>query len=182
MKLRETALAGVVLVEPDVFGDARGSFFEGYRSSRYRAAGLPAEFVQDNFSLSRRGVLRGLHLQHPRGQVKLVQAIEGEVFDVAVDVRRGSPSYGRWVGAVLSGENRHQLYIPEGFAHGFCVLSERALFAYKCSADYSPADEVTIRWDDPALGIEWPLRQVELSARDAAAPALAEVQARLPAV
>jgi dTDP-4-dehydrorhamnose 3,5-epimerase len=180
VKVRESALAGVLVVEPELFEDARGCFLEGYRRSRYAAAGMRAEFVQDNLSLSRRGVLRGLHLQHPRAQTKLVQVLEGEVFDVALDARVGSPGFGRWVGVLLSGDNRHQLYIPEGFAHGFCVLSERALFAYKCSAEYSPADEITIRWDDPALGIAWPLREVELSPRDAAAPALLALRDRLP--
>jgi dTDP-4-dehydrorhamnose 3,5-epimerase len=180
VKIRETGLPGVLLVEPDVFGDARGWFFEGYRRSRYRDAGLGAEFVQDNFSFSRRGVLRGLHLQHPVGQVKLAQVLRGEVYDVAVDARVGSPAFGRWVGVRLSDENRRQLYVPEGFAHGFCVLSEHALFAYKCSAEYAPESELAIRWDDPAIGIDWPLRDVELSPRDASAPTLSELRGRLP--
>lgn len=172
MKVSETELPGVLLVEPQVFGDARGFFTELYREERYRGAGIGATFVQDNLSRSARGVLRGLHFQHPRAQAKLVYVISGEVLDVAVDVRAGSPTFGRWVGALLSGTNHSQLYIPPGFAHGFCVLSEEATFAYKCSENYAPECERCVRWDDPDVGIAWPIDAPALSPRDAAAPLL----------
>lgn len=181
MKVRETPLPGVLMVEPEVFGDGRGLFFETYRAQRYAEAGIPASFVQDNVSLSERGVLRGLHLQNPNPQGKLIYVLEGEVFDVAVDVRVGSPTFARWTGTVLSGENKLQLYIPEGFAHGFCVLSETALFAYKCTDVYTPASELSIIWNDPAIGIEWPVDGPLLSPRDAAAPRLGDIDpGRLP--
>ena len=142
---------------------------------------MSATFVQDNVSVSRRDTLRGLHLQHPHDQAKLVQAIEGEVFDVAVDVRLGSPTFGRWAGTRLSGDDRHQLYIPEGFAHGFCVLSERAVVLYKCSDYYEPANELAIAWNDPDIGIVWPIETPIVSEKDARAPALAGIAAdRLP--
>jgi dTDP-4-dehydrorhamnose 3,5-epimerase len=169
-----TALPGVLLLEPRVFGDARGYFFESFSSERYASAGMPGPFVQDNVSRSGRGVLRGMHFQNPRGQGKLVGVLHGEVFDVAVDVRLGSPTFGRWVGEVLSSENHRQLYIPPGFAHGFVTLSDEALFAYKCTAYYTREAERTIRWDDPELGIDWPLRDVRLAPRDAEAPRLAD--------
>jgi dTDP-4-dehydrorhamnose 3,5-epimerase len=156
VKVRETALAGVLLIEPQVFGDARGFFTELYREERYRDAGICDGFVQDNLSHSARGVLRGLHFQHPRGQAKLVYVISGEVLDVAVDVRAGSPTFGRWVSALLSGTNHCQLYIPAG----------------KCSASYAPDCEHCVRWDDPEIGIAWPIAAPSLSARDAAAPLL----------
>jgi dTDP-4-dehydrorhamnose 3,5-epimerase len=168
----------VLVVEPRAFGDARGYFLEAFHAARYADAGLPAAFVQDNVSLSRRGVLRGLHLQHPNAQGKLVSVLRGEVFDVAVDVRVGSPTFGRWVGEVLSGENLRQLYIPPGYAHGFVVTSDEALFAYKCTAYYDPAAELAVRWDDPAVGIRWPLDDVTLSERDRSAPALADAARR----
>lgn len=181
MKVRETPLPGVLMVEPEVFGDGRGLFFETYRAQRYAEAGIPASFVQDNVSLSERGVLRGLHLQNPNPQGKLIYVLQGEVFDVAVDVRVGSPTFARWTGTVLSGENKLQLYVPEGFAHGFCVLSETALFAYKCTDVYTPASELSIFWNDPAIGIEWPVDGPLLSPRDAAAPRLADIDpGRLP--
>lgn len=181
MKVSPTAVPGVLLIEPKVFGDARGYFFESYAKARYAEAGIPLEFVQDNLSRSTQGVLRGLHLQHPHGQGKLVQVLEGEVYDVAVDVRRGSPHFGRWVGARLSGENHHQLYVPPGFAHGFCVLTPTATFSYKCTDVYSKADELGVRWDDPELGIDWPVRDPVLSEKDAAYPRLAEIDPeRLP--
>jgi dTDP-4-dehydrorhamnose 3,5-epimerase len=179
VKVLETAIPGVLLVEPRVFGDARGFFLETYHADRYAAAGVPGPFVQDNVSRSRRGVLRGLHFQHPHGQGKLVQVLEGEVFDVAVDVRVGSPTFGEWVGERLSADTRRQLYIPPGFAHGFLVTSEDALFVYKCTDVYHPESERSLRWDDPALGIEWPLGDVELSAKDRAAPTLAELPREL---
>jgi len=175
MKVRETPLPGVLMVEPEVFGDGRGLFFETYRAQRYAEAGIPASFVQDNVSLSERGVLRGLHLQNPNPQGKLIYVLEGEVFDVAVDVRVGSPTFARWTGTVLSGENKLQLYVPEGFAHGYCVLSETALFAYKCTDVYTPASELSIIWNDPAIGIEWPVDGPLLSPRDAAAPRLGDI-------
>jgi dTDP-4-dehydrorhamnose 3,5-epimerase len=149
-----------------VFGDARGFFLETWNEQRYREAGLDLRFVQDNISSSRRGTLRGLHFQNPRSQGKLVWVIEGEVFDVAVDLRRSSPTFGRWHGLNLSGQNRLQFYIPTGFAHGFAVLSETALFAYKCTEFYSPKDELTLCWDDPDVGVKWPLNDPVLSEKD----------------
>ena len=179
MNVLPTRLPGVLLLEPRVFGDARGFFMETYQAARYHDAGIPRPFVQDNLSLSAGGVLRGLHLQEPHPQGKLVYVLEGEVFDVAVDLRRGSPHFGRWVGEFLSAENKRQLWIPEGFAHGFCVTSERALFCYKCTDYYHPESELTIRWDDPDLGIAWPIDAVRLSGRDAGAARLAEIDSSL---
>jgi dTDP-4-dehydrorhamnose 3,5-epimerase len=174
-------LPELLLFEPRLVRDDRGTFRELYNEGRYREAGLDVRFVQDNLSRSSRHVLRGLHLQHPRGQGKLVTVLEGAVYDVAVDVRRGSPTYGRWAGVTLTGENAHQLWIPPGFAHGFLVLSDEAYFGYKCTELYSPADELTVRWDDPAIGIEWPVARPILSPKDAAAAALGEISAeRLP--
>jgi len=174
-------LGGPLLLEPRVFHDDRGAFLELYHEQRYLEAGIADSFVQDNLSISRQHVLRGLHLQHPHGQGKLVTVLDGEVFDVAVDVRRGSPTFGRWAGVRLSAESMRQLWIPPGFAHGFLVLSGRALFSYKCTQPYMPAEELTIRWDDPAIGIEWPVASPVLSAKDATAPTLAELPAgRLP--
>ncbi len=182
MKVTETELPGVLAIEPDVFADPRGFFFESWSARKYAEHGLPAAFVQDNISRSTRGILRGLHLQSPPlGQGKLVYVLEGEVFDVAVDVRVGSPTFGRWTGSTLSAENHRQLYVPPGFAHGFCVLSEHALFAYKCTEYYAPAAEVSVLWNDPQIGIEWPLRDPMLSKKDAAGIPLAQVpQDRLP--
>ena len=153
-------IPGLLILEPKVFGDARGFFLETWNLQRYRDAGIAADFVQDNVSFSRRGILRGLHFQNPKPQGKLLQVLQGEVFDVAVDIRRSSPTFGKWHGLVLSGENKRQFYIPPGFAHGFAVLSETALFHYKCT-------EFAIRWDDPDIGIEWPLKEPLLSERDA---------------
>ncbi len=177
MKVINGELAGMRLIEPDVFGDARGFFTELWNAGRYRAHGIEAGFVQDNLSRSKRGTLRGLHFQHPTPQGKLVTVLEGEVFDVAVDLRRGSPTFGRWEGVRLSSENRRQLYVPEGFAHGFQVLSESALFYYKCTAPYAANHERAVRWDDPDLGIAWPLPDPVLSAKDAAAPRLRDLPA-----
>jgi dTDP-4-dehydrorhamnose 3,5-epimerase len=183
MKVCPTALPEVLLVEPQFFGDSRGGFFECYHATRYRQAGVSTSFVQDNLSYSSRSVLRGLHLQHPRGQAKLVQVLEGAVFDVAVDVRVGSPRFGMWVGEVLSAENHRQLFIPEGFAHGFCVLSDRAIFHYKCSDFYRPDSEVTVIWEDPDIGIEWPVESPILSDKDRRGVRLRSiVSARLPQV
>ena len=174
-------LPGLLLFEPRTYEDARGSFAELYVAERYEAAGLSAAFVQDNVSFSHRHVLRGLHFQHPHGQGKLVTVLGGEVFDVAVDVRSGSPTFGRWAAFSLSAANLRQLWIPPGFAHGFVVTGESAVVLYKVTAGYVPADECSIRWDDPAVGIRWPVATPTLSPRDAAAPLLADVDAaRLP--
>ena len=175
MKLLTCDIQGLLIIEPDVFGDARGFFMESWNRQRYRAAGLDVDFVQDNISFSRRGILRGLHFQNPRPQGKLIQALQGEVFDVAVDIRRGSPTFGRWHGLVLSSENKRQFYIPPGFAHGFEVLSETALFHYKCTEFYSPKDEVAIHWNDPQIAIQWNIREPLVSAKDGQAPRLADI-------
>jgi dTDP-4-dehydrorhamnose 3,5-epimerase len=181
MEVIPQALPEVLLVKPKVFGDARGYFVETYNAERYREAGIPLTFVQDNLSRSRRGILRGLHLQNPHTQGKLVSVLEGEVFDVAVDVRVGSPSFGKWVGALLSAENHHQLWVPPGFAHGFCVTSENALFSYKCTDLYHPEAELGVAWNDPALGIAWPLSSPQLSAKDEANAPLSQIDpAKLP--
>jgi len=181
VKVTATELPGVLIIEPQVFGDARGSFLETYRASRYREAGIEVDFVQDNLSRSSRGTLRGLHLQHPTGQAKLVSVAQGEVLDVAVDVRRGSPTFGKHVTVVLDSERHNQLFIPRGFAHGFLVRSDEALFTYKCSAPYSPDDELTIAWNDPALAIPWGLPSPLVSDRDAAAVPLEQIDpSRLP--
>jgi dTDP-4-dehydrorhamnose 3,5-epimerase len=181
MRVTPTALPDVLLFEPAVFGDARGYFFETWHQSRYAQHGLPEQFVQDNVSRSQQGILRGLHLQHPYGQGKLVQVLDGEVLDVAVDVRVGSSTFGRWVSERLSADNHKQLYIPPGFAHGFCVLSESALLAYKCTELYHPETELSIAWNDPQLAIDWPVRAPVLSKKDAAAPQLSAIpRERLP--
>jgi len=181
MNLLATDLPGVVLVEPVVHRDSRGFCLETYNERRYREAGITATFVQDNHSRSARGTLRGLHFQVRRLQGKLVRAVAGEMFDVAVDIRRGSPTFGRWVGARLSAENFRQIYIPPGFAHGFCVLSDVGEVEYKCTELYEAADELVIAWNDPQIGIAWPASEPLLSAKDKAAPRLAEVLDRLPA-
>ena len=181
MQVRQTGLPGVVVIEPDIFADSRGSFMETYNLETYRTLGLPLNFVQDNIAVSVQGVLRGLHLQNPHGQGKLVYVLDGEVFDVAVDVRRGSPEFGRFVTTMLSGENKHQLYIPTGFAHGYCVLSKTALLAYKCTEYYDPDSEMTIAWNDPQIGIDWPIGSPQLSAKDEAGLTLSHMDpARLP--
>lgn len=179
MNIVETSLPGVMIIEPKVFGDARGFFLETFNAERYRDAGIELPFVQDNHSRSRRGVLRGLHYQLHHTQGKLVWVNRGEVYDVALDVRRGSPTFGRWYGCILSDENHRQLYIPPGFAHGFVVLSEVCDFVYKCTDYYHPASEQGVAWDDPDLGIEWPLRDVQLSAKDAANPCLKDMAPEL---
>jgi len=170
----ETELPGLLLVEPRVFGDARGYFLETFQARRYADAGVRATFVQDSLSHSVKGTLRGLHFQEPHPQGKLVQVLRGSAWDVAVDIRRGSPTFGRHVGFELSDENHRQLWIPPGFAHGFCVLSEVADFFYKCTDFYAPEAERAIRWDDPQLAIPWPVASPVLSARDRVAPLLAE--------
>jgi dTDP-4-dehydrorhamnose 3,5-epimerase len=167
MNVLRCPLEGLLIIKPKVFGDARGYFLETWNRKRYQEAGLDADFVQDNVSFSRRGILRGLHLQNPNPQGKLLQVLQGEVFDVAVDIRRSSPTFGQWHGLVLSGDNKRQFYIPPGLAHGFAVLGETALFQYKCTELYSPKDETVLRWDDPDLGIEWPVKEPLLSERDA---------------
>jgi dTDP-4-dehydrorhamnose 3,5-epimerase len=164
--IESTPLPGLLKIRPDVFGDARGFFQETWNLRRYTEAGLDRHFVQDNLSYSRRGILRGLHFQNPRPQGKLVYVLEGEVFDVAVDVRTDSPTFGQWYGETLSAENHLQLFVPEGFAHGFCVTSEFALFAYKCTDFYNPSAEFSLQWNDPAIGIQWPIQDPELSAKD----------------
>ncbi|NKB21370.1 MAG: dTDP-4-dehydrorhamnose 3,5-epimerase [Alphaproteobacteria bacterium] len=166
MKVSETTIPGVLLVEPRVIGDARGYFLETFQASRYQDAGIACDFVQDNLSMSTRGVLRGLHLQEPMAQDKLVYVVHGAVFDVAVDVRVNSPNFGNWVAAELTAENAHQLFIPKGFAHGFYVLSDTVLFAYKCSNPYSAEHEMTIAWDDSDIGIVWPEQNPSLSEKD----------------
>jgi dTDP-4-dehydrorhamnose 3,5-epimerase len=175
LHLTPCQLDGLLLIEPDVFGDPRGYFLESWNRRRYAEAGLDIDFVQDNLSLSRRGILRGLHFQNPNAQGKLVMVLEGEVFDVAVDLRRSSKTFSRWEGVRLSGEDKRQLYVPPGFAHGFQVVSESALFLYKCTAAYSPADERAVRWDDPELAIAWPIPEPVLSGKDAKAPLLREL-------
>jgi len=177
MRVLETALPGVLILEPDVFEDQRGYFLETYHQERYDEAGLDCPFVQDNLSYSVRGSLRGLHYQYPHGQAKLVQVIKGEVFDVAVDIRRGSPTFGQWIGEKLSDKNRRQMFIPEGFAHGFRVLSDTAIFVYKCSDFYTPDSERGILWSDPDLGIEWPCEEPLLSEKDSKYPYLGDVPA-----
>ena len=180
MKFHETALPGVVLIEPDVYKDARGFFLETYHERKYAEGGIPGPFVQDNHSGSARGTLRGLHAQRTRPQGKLVRAVEGAMFDVAVDIRRGSPTFGRWVGFELSGENFLQLWIPPGFAHGFCVTSDRVHVEYKCTDFYDAEDELPVAWNDPEVAIAWPIAQPTLSVKDAQAPRLAEILDRLP--
>jgi dTDP-4-dehydrorhamnose 3,5-epimerase len=167
MNVIRCKLEGLLLLEPKVFGDARGFFMETWNHRRYREAGLDADFVQDNLSLSRQRILRGLHCQNPNPQGKLVSVLHGAVYDVAVDLRQSSPTFGRWEGTELSAENKRQFFIPPGFAHGFLVLSETALFHYKCTAFYSPADELTVQWNDPDMGIQWPVRDPILSEKDA---------------
>jgi dTDP-4-dehydrorhamnose 3,5-epimerase len=181
MKVLPTELDGVLVIEPNIFGDKRGFFLESFQKQRYRDAGIDTEFVQDNISFSVRHTLRGLHYQYPNAQAKLVQVLQGEIYDVAVDIRQGSPTFGRWAGVILSEENRRQFFLPEGFAHGFCVLSATALFMYKCSAYYAPGDEGGICWNDPELGIPWPVKAPILSERDSAfTPLSGVVSHRLP--
>jgi dTDP-4-dehydrorhamnose 3,5-epimerase len=175
MKVTPLALREVLLIEARAFGDTRGYFMESWQAERYAKAGINGPFVQDNLSLSSQHTLRGLHLQHPHGQGKLVQVLLGEVFDVAVDVRRGSPTFGRWVGERLSADNHMQLYVPPGFAHGFWVLSDKALFAYKCTELYDAPSEFSVCWNDPDLGINWPDGTPQLSEKDTQAPRLRDI-------
>ncbi len=175
MKVETTPLEGVLLITPKVFGDDRGFFMETYNAAATKDQGLPEVFVQDNHSRSSKGVLRGLHFQTPQWQGKLVRAIAGEIFDVAVDLRDGSPTYGQWYGAFLNDENKQQLYVPEGFAHGFCVTSDIADVAYKCTTDYQPNQDAGVRWNDPEIGIDWPIDQPLLSEKDTVAPLLKDL-------
>lgn len=172
MNVIETTLPGVLVIEPKVFGDERGFFMETYQAERYAKAGIPGPFVQDNCSRSVRGTLRGLHFQEPRAQGKLVSVSRGAVFDVALDIRRGSPTFGRWFGLELSEQNKKQLWVPPGFAHGFCVTTDVADFVYKCTEVYAPENEGAILWNDPDVGIEWPIVEPLLSAKDLKAPRL----------
>jgi dTDP-4-dehydrorhamnose 3,5-epimerase len=176
MNVIATDIPEVLIIEPKVFGDQRGFFLETYQFRRYAEFGISRPFVQDNMSRSSHGVLRGLHLQNPSPQGKLTGVMGGRVLDVAVDVRIGSPNFGRHVAVELSEENHRQLWVPRGFAHGFVVLSETADFFYKLDGLYSPKDEIVVRWDDPAIGINWGVTNPSLSARDAAAPRLADVK------
>ena len=175
MNVVETNLPDVLIIEPRVFGDERGFFMETWNGRRYEEAGLPGRFVQDNLSYSARGVLRGLHFQNPQPQGKLVSVLRGEVFDVAVDIRVGSPTFGEWTGVTLSAENKRQFYVPPDFAHGFLVTSEDALFFYKCTDYYAPSAEGIVLWNDPEIGIEWPTDAPTLSERDSKAPPLREI-------
>lgn len=177
MKVTATRLPGVMLIEPKVFGDERGFFLETFQKQRYEEAlGMPLDFVQDNHSRSARGVLRGLHLQRTQPQAKLVRVVQGEVFDVAVDVDPTSEHFGAWVGVTLSAENKHQLFIPKGYAHGFQVVSESADFEYKCIGYYHPEDEGGALWNDPELAIPWPIAEATVSAKDQALPTLAQIR------
>jgi dTDP-4-dehydrorhamnose 3,5-epimerase len=178
MRVRETALRGVMLIEPRVFEDERGFFLETFQRARYEEAlGVPLEFVQDNHSRSRKGVLRGLHLQVRHPQAKLVRVVRGAVFDVVADVDPASTSFGRWIGAELSEQNKNQLFIPAGYAHGFVVLSDVADFEYKCIGYYRPDDESGLVWNDPHVAIEWPVEDPQVSPKDAALPTLADIRA-----
>jgi dTDP-4-dehydrorhamnose 3,5-epimerase len=176
MDIIQTSIPGVVIVEPKLFGDHRGFFLETFQAERYASHGIHGPFVQDNLSRSARGVVRGLHLQNPSPQGKLVMVLRGRVLDVAVDVRVGSPTFGRYVAAEINDENHRQIWVPRGFAHGFAVLSDSADFFYKCDNLYRPGDEIVVRWNDPAIGINWNIESPVLSARDAAAPLLAKVE------
>lgn len=176
MDVEQTPIDGVLLIKPKVWRDARGYFVETWQQRRYEEAGITLPFVQDNRSRSSRGILRGLHFQRKFPQGKLVSVSRGSVFDVAVDIREGSPTFGRWFGAELTEENQHQLWVPPGLAHGFCVLSDIADFSYKCTELYHPEDEGSIRWDDPDIAIAWPVRDPVLSPKDLAAPLFSEAR------
>ena len=168
MKIKETTLKGVIIIEKDIFKDHRGFFMETYKQTQYEKAGICDQFVQDNISFSDKNTLRGLHYQSKHPQAKLVQAITGKIYDVAVDIRPSSPNFGKWIGVYLSGEQGNQLFIPKGFAHGFCVLSPEAHILYKCSEIYHPEDDRGILWSDPEIGIDWPVKNPNLSDKDKA--------------
>jgi dTDP-4-dehydrorhamnose 3,5-epimerase len=176
LKVVSTRLPGVILVEPKVFGDARGHFFESYHAARYAEAGIASEFVQDNVSRSVKGTLRGLHFQDPHPQGKLVYCARGAVFDVAVDIRKGSATFGKWFGAELSEDNHRQMWVPPGFAHGFCVLTDTADFFYKCTDFYHPEHDRGVAWDDPDIGVVWPVESPILSEKDRKLPRLRDLQ------
>lgn len=180
MKVIQTEIPEVIVLEPPVFADSRGYFLETYQQKKYADAGIPKPFVQDNQSYSTKNVLRGLHFQLRYPQGKLVRVTQGMVFDVAVDIRRDSPTFGKWHGEILSAENKRQMYIPENFAHGFCVLSDSAEFLYKCTDFYVPGDEAGSSWNDPQIGIKWPICEPILSAKDAALPSLLDALSLLP--
>ena len=181
MNCIETGIPGLVIIEPNIYGDARGYFMETWHSDRYAKAGLPTRFVQSNVSRSSAGVIRGLHYQYPNPQGKLVQVLDGRIYDVAVDIRTDSPTFRQWIGVELSAENHRQLYVPEGFAHGFCVVGEAATISYMCTRVFSPKDDASIAWDDPDIGVKWPITPQSLSAKDRDAPRLSDVSPqRLP--
>ena len=180
MKFLPTELSEVFVIEPDVFRDERGCFFETYHVQKYQAAGISFSFVQDNCSISVGGVLRGLHAQMTRPQGKLVRPLKGEIYDVAVDIRKGSPTFCSWIGVSLKAEDFKQIFIPPGFAHGFCVLTDTAEVEYKCTDVYVPGDEMTIRWNDSTIGIKWPLESPILSPKDAAGKTVEELWDLLP--
>ena len=177
MKVTKSKLPEVLLIEPEVFGDKRGYFAETYNKNRFFEAGIKSDFVLDDISKSVKGTLRGLHYQHPHSQEKLIWVNSGEIFDVVVDIRKGSNTFGKWVSFILSDENHHQLFIPHGFAHGFCVLSEEATLSYKCSDFYHPETEHGVIWNDPEINIDWPIQDATFSKRDLGFPKLAEVSA-----
>jgi dTDP-4-dehydrorhamnose 3,5-epimerase len=177
MKLISTSLPGVILIDPDVFKDDRGFFIETFHKKRYAEGGIDRIFIQDNLSHSKQGTLRGLHYQLKNSQGKLIYVVTGDIFDVAVDIRHGSPTFGKWAGTRLSEKNRKQIYIPEGFAHGFCVLSETADVIYKCTDFYTPGDEYGVSWADAAIGIDWPIKSPILSDKDSKNPALGKIPA-----
>lgn len=179
MKIVETAIEGPVIIEPQVFGDERGSFMESWSAAKFADAGLHIPFVQDNHSRSQKGVLRGMHFQNPGPQGKLVRVVNGAVFDVAVDLRRSSPTFGKWVGVELSASNRRMFWVPQGFAHGFLTLENDTDFLYKCDSPYAPQDEHSLAWDDPVVGIDWPVDglDIQLSAKDREGAALADLKA-----
>lgn len=179
MKITETKLAGVKIIEPKIFGDERGFFYETYQKKRYQEAGIDADFVQDNYSKSTVGVLRGLHFQKLKPQGKLVSVTKGEVFDVAVDLRPESPTFGQYESVILSADNKLQFYIPKGFAHGFCVLSDIAEFQYKCTDYYDPSDESGLIWNDPTINITWPVKDVLLSNKDLEQPTFSEIKDKI---
>ena len=181
MKVEKSELQGALIIEPDTFRDKRGYFMETYHKEKYEQLGLGTHFVQDNLSYSVRGALRGLHYQYPNAQTKLVQVIKGEIFDVILDIRRGSPTFGQWTGVNLSDKNNRQFYVPAGFAHGFCVLSDSTIVSYKCSEFYAPESEGGILWQDPCVGIIWPVSDPLLSDKDRNYPCLNDVpEGRLP--
>ena len=175
MKTIATGIPGLVIVETDVYGDERGYFKEVWRASRYASFSVPGQFVQSNISYSGAGVLRGLHYQHPQPQGKLVSVLEGSIFDVAVDIRSDSPTFRQWVGVELSASNHRQLYVPEGFAHGFCVLGDAAMMHYLCTAEYAAEFDAAVAWDDPDIGVEWPVEAPGISSKDRSAPRLRDI-------